>query len=101
MKEGGCSLIDEDHSCCVSMILNLRYFQRVHFIHHINSGCGKREAHIKWSMVTCKGSSRYWNYLEGYLFCAGGLSVVNTLVTQLIKYVIETEPMAAGGINKE
>ena len=26
----------------------------------------KRELHIKRSMVTCKGSTRYWNYLETY-----------------------------------
>ena len=29
----------------------LRYFQRAHFIHHTHSGCGKRGAHINWSMV--------------------------------------------------
>ena len=23
-----------------------------------NNGCGKREAHINWSMVTCQGSTR-------------------------------------------
>ena len=25
---------------------------------HTNSGCGKREAHTNWSMVTCQGSTR-------------------------------------------
>ena len=25
---------------------------------HTNSGCGEREAHINWSMVTCQGSTR-------------------------------------------
>ena len=25
---------------------------------HSNSGCGKREAYINWSMVTCQGSTR-------------------------------------------
>ena len=47
------------------------------------SGCGKREAHNNWSMVTCKGSTRYWNYLEVYWPCAGGLSAVNAIGTQL------------------
>ena len=50
---------------------------------HSNSGCGVREAHIKWSMVTCKGSTHYWNYVEDYWPCAGGLSVVNAIGTQL------------------
>ena len=31
-----------------------------------NSGCGKREAHINWSVVTCQGITRYRNYLEDY-----------------------------------
>ena len=48
-----------------------------------NSGCGKREAHINWSMVTCQGSTRYWNYLEDYWPCAGRLSAVNVIGTQL------------------
>ena len=39
--------------------------------------------HINWSMVTCKGSTRYWNYLEDYWPCAGGLSAVNAFGTQL------------------
>ncbi|CAM9546562.1 unnamed protein product [Ascophyllum nodosum] len=26
---------------------------------HTISGCGKREAHINWPMVTCQGSTRY------------------------------------------
>ena len=28
---------------------------------HTTSGCGKKEAHINWSMVTCQDSTRYWN----------------------------------------
>ena len=28
------------------------------------AGVGKREAHISSSMVTCKGSTRHWNYLS-------------------------------------
>ena len=43
----------------------------------------EREAHINWSMVTCQGSTRYWNYLEDYWPCAGGLSAVNAIGTQL------------------
>ena len=45
-------------------------------------------------MVTCKGSTRYWNYLEEYWPCVGGLLVVNAIGTQL------RDPMAYGGINK-
>ena len=29
------------------------------------------------------GSTHYWNYLEAYWPCAGGLSAVNTIDTQL------------------
>ena len=29
------------------------------------------------------GSTRYWNYLEDYWPCAGGLSAVNVIGTQL------------------
>ena len=60
-------------------------FQHAHFIPIIvyNGGCGKREAHIDWSMVTCKGSTRYWNYLEEYWPCACGLSAVNAIGTPL------------------
>ena len=38
---------------------------------------------INGSMVTCKGSTRYWNYLEDYWFCSGRLSAVNAIGTQL------------------
>ena len=34
-------------------------------------------------MVTCQGSTRYWNYLEVYWPCAGGLSTVNAIGTHL------------------
>ena len=48
---------------------------------HAISGCGKREAHISWSMVTCKmAGTRYRNYLEDYWPCAGGLSAVVVVV---------------------
>ena len=43
----------------------------------------EREAHFNWSMVTCQSSTRYWNYLEVYWPCAGGLSAVNAIGTQL------------------
>ena len=43
----------------------------------------EREAHINRSMVTCQGSTRYWNYLEVYWPCAGGLWAVNAIGTQL------------------
>ena len=48
-----------------------------------NSGRGKKEAHINWSMVTCQGSTRYWDYLDDYWPCTGGLSAVNAIGTQL------------------
>ena len=32
---------------------------------------------------TCKGNTRYWNYLEDCWPCAGGLSAVNAVGTQL------------------
>ena len=38
---------------------------------------------MNWSMVTCQGSTRYCNYLEDYWPCAGGLSAVNAIGTQL------------------
>ena len=44
----------------------------------INSGCGKREAHINWSKAALVR-----NYLEVYCPCAGGLSAVNAIGTQL------------------
>ena len=33
--------------------------------------------------MTCKGSSRYWNYLKDYWPYAGGLSAVNAIGAQL------------------
>ena len=52
---------------------------------HTISRCGEIEAHINWSMHgDAKGSStRYWNYLEVYWSCAGGLSAVNAMGMQL------------------
>ena len=38
---------------------------------------------MNWSMVTCKGSIRYWNYLEDYWPSAGGLSAANVIGTRL------------------
>ena len=54
----------------------------------------KREAHINWYMVTCKGSTRYWNYIEDYWSCAGVLSAVNAIGTQL------RDPIKAGGLTR-
>ena len=34
-------------------------------------------------MVTCQGSTRNWKYLDDYWSCAGGLSPVNAISTQL------------------
>ena len=49
---------------------------------HTISGCGKERRILVGSMVTCQGSIRYWNYLEVYWPCAGGLSAVNAIGTQ-------------------
>ena len=50
---------------------------------YATSGFGKRETRIGWSVVTCESSTRYWNYLEDYWPCAGKLSAVNVIDTQL------------------
>ena len=50
---------------------------------HTNRGFGKRETRINSSMVTCKGSTRSWNYLEDYRSCADGLSAVNAIGAQM------------------
>ena len=63
--------------CC----LRLTVLQK-HSIHDM-LWVWEREAHINWSMVTCQGSTRYWNCLEVYWPCAGGLSAVNVIGTQL------------------
>ena len=42
----------------------------------------EREAYINWPMVTAK-TTLVRNYLEVYWPCAGGLSVVNAIGTQL------------------
>ena len=42
----------------------------------------EREAHINWSMVPAK-ATLVRNYLEVYWPCAGGLSAVNAIGTQL------------------
>ena len=43
---------------------------------------GKKDLHINRSTMTFKGSTRYWNYLETCT-CAGGLSSVDAIGTQL------------------
>ena len=62
----------------------------------------KREANINWSMVTCQGSTRYWNYLvEVYWPCAGIIPAVNAIGTQLRDPdEFGIDPMACGGSNK-
>ena len=43
-----------------------------------------RKAHIKWSMVTCQGSTLLeLPQVEVYWPCAGGLTAVNAIGTQL------------------
>ena len=51
--------------------------------------------------VTCKGSTRYWNDLEDYWPCAGGLLAVNAIGTHLgdLKK-LGTDPMVVGILNK-
>ena len=52
---------------------------------HTNSGYRKREAHINWSMVTCKGSIRDSSYVEDYLIASadGTSAALNAIGTQL------------------
>ena len=52
-------------------------------VHCSYSECGKRETRVIWCMATYKGSTRCWNYLEGCWPCAGRLSAVNAIGTQL------------------
>ena len=48
-----------------------------------NSGCGKERRILIGFMVTCQGTTRYWNYPEVYWPCASGLSAVNAIGMQL------------------
>ena len=65
------------------MTINITTSYFIPIIVYNKSGCGKKEAWINWSMVTCRGSTRYWNDLEDYWPCAGGLSAGNAIGTQL------------------
>ena len=65
------------------LITSLRYFQNAHFILIVGVGKERRTRYIIWSMMTCKGSTRSWNYLENYWPCAGKLSAVTAIDTQL------------------
>ena len=57
------------------------YFGHPHFIPSVGVGKERRTLIGPW---WCKGSSHYWNYLEDYWPCAGGLSpAVNAIGTQL------------------
>ena len=50
---------------------------------------------MNWSMVVQRQQyPRYLNYLEDYQPCAGGLSAVNAIGTQLRPDKLGTEPMA-------
>ena len=70
------SAISDDHTCIIPSVLSPCPL-------HTDSGRRKREAHINWSMMTCKGSTCYWKYFGDYWLCAGGLSAVNAIGTQL------------------
>ena len=54
---------------------------------HTNSRRGKREAHIDWSMVTCKGSPLL-ELPKDYWSCAGGLSAVKVVGKKMYDPVI-------------
>ena len=62
------------------------------------SGMWEREAHILFYMVTYEGSTRS-ELLEVYWPCAGGLSTVNAIGTQLPDK-LGIDPMAYGGLNR-
>ena len=71
----------EKNIAVVLVYCNRRYFQHAHFI--INSGCGK-ERHIlidPWGPA--KASALVPSYIEVFWPCAGGLSAVNVISTQL------------------
>ena len=61
--------------------ISLRYFQHAYSI-PIVGGMGKEKRTLTGPWW-CKGSTRYWNYLEGYWPSAGALSAVNANGTQL------------------
>ena len=50
---------------------------------YTDSGCGKERRALIVRGDNCKGSTRSSNYLEDYWPCAGGLSAVNAIGTQL------------------
>ena len=56
----------------------------VHPFNMPNSGCGK-ERRISFGLWNLPREVLVWNYLEVYWACAGGLSAVNAIGTQLIK----------------
>ena len=49
---------------------------------HTNSGCGKERCILIGPSGPAKAAP-IWNYLEVYWSCAGGLSAVNAIGTQL------------------
>ena len=55
-------------------------------INHSNIGCGKREAHIKWSMVTPeKAAPVTGTTLKGYLPSGGGQTAVSDIGSHYLR----------------
>ena len=63
---------------------------------HTNNGCGK-ERRILIGPWGPANAALVRNYLEVYWPCAGGLSAVNAIGTQLRDPKLGTDPMAYGG----
>ena len=57
---------------------DLLYMMTIHTHVIVYSGREKRT-----KVGPCKGGTRYSNYLDDYWLCAGGLSAVNAIGTQL------------------
>ena len=57
------------------------FYQHAHFIPIV--GVGKERRTLIGPWLSANGSTHYWNYLEEYGPCAGGLSAVNAIGTQL------------------
>ena len=55
--------------------------------------CGKREAQVNRSMMILEKATPVWNYLEDYWSCAGGLSAVNAVGTQLRDLIVDSGPI--------
>ena len=81
-------------------MFHLRYFPVYLLIPFVVDMCGKSEAQKECSMriQDLKSSTRYWNYVEDYCPCAGGLSAVNAIGTRLRSNTLGTDPRAYGGL---